>query len=271
MTTIDGAAGSAPAKPSEDRANMRNNLLRGRLASRVLAFGVLAGAIAAAMFLGSPSPAAAQSAPADELFNYPDTVLNGIISAQVSTPLEECRKLCQQRSGCAGVGHSPKNECRLYANVNGGQRDVGSTAQTRSLIPNYSDPTNPPLAARLEKLKATDSDGHELFALSKEAFTRNNRDVGMQAIYLAMQRGNQDAKLDIARWYDPRTFAQDRVDAADANKAGRSYFELALEGNSQAQTLLTSLCQDASDGSSSRANAYGGFLRTTYCEGSINP
>ncbi len=226
---------------------------------------------AAMLILGNQSPATAQSTRADELFNYPDTILDGLPSAQVSTPLEECLKLCQQRSGCAGVSHTAKNECRLYATVNGGKRDAGSTAQTRSLIPNYSDPTNPPLAARLEKLKSTDSDGHELFALSKDAFERGNRDVGMQAIYLATQRGNQDAKLEIARWYDPRTFAQDRVDAADANKAGRSYFELALEGNSQAQTLLVSLCQDAADSNSSRTTAYGGFLRTTYCEGSINP
>lgn len=222
------------------------------------------------MLLGASAQIAAQATD-DELFIYPDTHILGIPSAEFPKPLEECRKLCVGRSGCAGFDISPKNECHMYASITGGQQDSGSTAQSRTLIPNYREPINPPLAARLEKLKTADPDGHELFALSKEAFDRHNRDVGMQAINLAMQRGNQDAKLEIARWYDPRTFAQDRVDAADANKAGRSYFELALEGNSEANKLLASLCQDVGDSNSSHAAAYQSFLRTTYCEGSINP
>lgn len=250
---------------------MRKNGLAKRLVLRTMSFCMPVAAMAAILLLGASAQTTAQNAPADELFNYPDTLLNGITSAQISLSLEQCRKLCEGRTGCMAFDHSPNNECRLFASVAGGRSDTGSTAETRSLLSNYRDPTNPPLAARLEKLKATDSDGHELFALSKEAFGRNNRDVGMQAINLAMQRGSQDAKLEIARWYDPRTFAQDRVDAADANKAGRSYFELALEGNSEANKLLTSLCQDVGDSSSSHAVAYQSFLRTTYCEGSINP
>ncbi|AZO32410.1 hypothetical protein [Mesorhizobium sp. M1B.F.Ca.ET.045.04.1.1] len=227
-------------------------------------------AVGGLMLFGASSEIAAQATD-DDLFIYPDTLILGVPSAEFPKPLEECRKLCVGRTGCTGFDISPKNECRMYTTITGGQQSSGSTAQTRTLIPNYREPINPPLAARLEKLRTTDQDGHELFALSKDAFDRHNRDIGMQAINLAIQRGSQDAKLEIARWYDPRTFAQDRVDAADANKAGRSYFELALEGNTEANKLLTSLCQDVGDSSSSHAVAYQSFLRTTYCEGSINP
>lgn len=247
-------------------------MLKSSLDKYLLPFGGLVGAVAAAMLMGMALSAGAQeNSAATELFNYPDTLLNGIVSAQFSKPMEECRKLCEARSGCQGFDHSQKDECRLFASVGAGRVSVGSTAATRSLLSNYTDPTNPPLAARLAKLKETDTDGHELFALSMEAFKRGDRSVGMQAINLSMQRGNQDAKLEMAKWYDPRTFAPDRVDAIDSNKAARSYFELALEGNAQANTLLSSLCLDASDAGSSHANAYENFLRTTYCEGSISP
>jgi hypothetical protein len=216
--------------------------------------------------------AGAQESPTTaELYAYPDTVLSGIVSAQFSKPLEECQKLCAVRSGCLGFDHSSKGECRLFASIGGARSDTGSAAATRSLLSNYRDPTNPPLAARLEKLRGTDTHGDELFALSKEAFAKGDRSVGLQAINLAMQRGNQDAKLEIARWYDPRSFAPDRVDAVDTNKAARSYFELALEGNTQANALLASLCTAANDGSSSQSAAFENFLRSTYCEGSISP
>ncbi|MER8511266.1 PAN domain-containing protein [Mesorhizobium sp. M0142] len=227
---------------------------------------------AAAMLLCTAVSAGAQDAAAPvELFNYPGTVLNGITSAQVPMKLEACRQLCEGRSGCQGFDHSEKNECRLFTSVVGCRSGSGSTSETRSLVPNCPGPTNPPLAVRLAKLRETDTDGHELFALSQEAFKRGDRSVGMEAINLATQRGNQDAKLEMARWYDPRTFAPDRVDGIDANKAARSYFELALEGNPKANSLLNSLCLESSDSGSNHANAYENFLRTTYCEGSINP
>lgn len=248
------------------------SMLKSSLDKYFLSFRGHMAAVAATMLLSLTLSAGAQdNSTANELFNYPDTLLNGIVSAQFSKPMEECRKLCEARSGCQGFDHSQKDECRLFASVGAGRVSVGSTAETRSLLSNYTDPTNPPLAARLAKLKETDTDGHELFALSKEAFKRGDRSVGLQAINLAMQRGNQDAKLEMAKWYDPRTFAPDRVDAIDSNKAARSYFELALEGNAQANNLLSSLCLDASDTGSNHANAYENFLRTTYCEGSISP
>jgi hypothetical protein len=52
-------------------------------------------------------------------------------------------------------------------------------------------------------------------------------------------------------------FAPDRVDAIDSNKAARSYFELALEGNARANNLLSSLCLDASRAASSTLSTLG--------------
>lgn len=206
------------------------------------------------------------------LFNYPDTALNGITSAEISKTAEECRKICSSRPGCVGFDHSgEKGICRIFASVGSARTVAGTLAQTRSLITGYREPTNPPLAGRFEKLKQTDSDGRELFALSRDAFAQGDRNIGNQAIQLSMQRGNADAKLEIAKWYDPRTFAADRAAAIDTNKAARSYFELALEGNSDAVGLLTSLCREASNSSSTYASSFESFLGSTYCEGSLNP
>lgn len=230
-------------------------------------------AVAAIMLLSASQAVQGQAnGSGQELFNYPDTLLSGIVSAQSTKTAEECRKLCSTRSGCAGFDHAPKGDvCRLFASVGSARSETAATAETRNLLTGYRDPTNPPLAARLEKLMATDMQGNELFALSKLAFEKGDRNVGWKAINLALQRGNESAKLEIARWYDPRTFSPDRVDAIDANKAARSYFELALEGNPEANSLLGSLCGEAADAGSSHAAAFESFLRTTYCEGSMNP
>ncbi|MDK1388863.1 hypothetical protein QN224_26025 [Sinorhizobium sp. 8-89] len=219
--------------------------------------------------LSAPS-AHAQDA-ANQLFNYPNTAIRGDTSAQFPRPVDECRKICVERPGCAGFDHSEKGLCRIFSSIGSARSSDGSLAETRSLISGYGEPTNPPLAGRFEKLKQTDVDGDELLALSHDAFKQGNRDIGNQAIQLSMQRGNADAKLEIAQWYDPRTFASDRVAAVDANKAARSYFELALEGNEKAVTLLTSLCREASNTGSAHANAFDSFLGSTYCEGSLNP
>ncbi|MDW9478600.1 hypothetical protein GOB57_07775 [Sinorhizobium meliloti] len=221
--------------------------------------------------LGAPPASAQETSAGSQLFNYPDTVINGMTSAEVPKSLEECRKICVQRPGCAGFDHSEKGICRIFASVGSARSVSGSLAETRSLISGYKEPTNPPLASRFEKLKQTDNDGDELLALSRDAFAQGNREIGNQAIQLSMQRGNTEAKLEIAQWYDPRTFAADRVSSIDANKAARSYFELALEGNSKAETLLTSLCREASNTGSAHANAFESFLGSTYCEGSLNP
>ncbi|RWX61780.1 hypothetical protein EOA24_29435 [Mesorhizobium sp. M2A.F.Ca.ET.039.01.1.1] len=123
------------------------------------------------------------------------------------------------------------------------------------------------LAARFERLKRTDTDGHELFALSGDAYRQGDAGIRLQAINLAMERGNKDAKLEIARWYDPNSFDPTKADRADANKAARFYFELVVEGQSEATGLLRSLC--AKSASSPQDPAFNGFLTNTYCEGTL--
>ncbi|MBZ9994121.1 PAN domain-containing protein [Mesorhizobium sp. BH1-1-4] len=88
-------------------------------------------------------PANAQSA--QELFRYPQTFLNGAVSATVSVPLEACSKLCSARSGCTGFDHSSDGGvCRLFASVAGAMQSQGHTAGTRSLVIGYGPPVNPP-------------------------------------------------------------------------------------------------------------------------------
>lgn len=218
-------------------------------------------------------PSSAQGCSAtDTLFDYPDTALSGMPSAQFTKPIDDCRRICSERSGCAGFDHSDKDgTCRIFSSIGGGRADAQSNAGTRALISGYGDPANPPLAAKLEKLKQQDQSGDGLFDLALEAFQRCDKAVGMEAMNLAVQRGSAKAKLEVARWYDPRTFASDRVAGIDANRAARAYFELALEGNSEAGALLSSLCREADNSSSPHAAAFDNFLRSTYCEGSISP
>ncbi|ESX72293.1 hypothetical protein X758_12505 [Mesorhizobium sp. LSHC416B00] len=91
-------------------------------------------------------PANAQSA--QELFRYPQTFLNGAVSATVSVPLEACSKLCSARSGCAGFDHSSHGGvCRLFSSVAGAQESQGHTAGTRSLVTGYHPPVNPEAVA----------------------------------------------------------------------------------------------------------------------------
>ncbi|MDW9478599.1 hypothetical protein GOB57_07770 [Sinorhizobium meliloti] len=122
------------------------------------------------------------------------------------------------------------------------------------------------LSARFERLKQSDTDGDELLALSDEAFQAGDKGISEQSIKLAVERGNVAAKLKQARWYDPRTFAQDRVQAVDANRAARAYFELAIGGNGEARELLTSICQDSRNGGPN----YRDFFDSTYCQGSLD-
>lgn len=124
-----------------------------------------------------------------------------------------------------------------------------------------------PLLARFERLKLTDTDGVELFALSGEAYREGDSGIGLQAINLAMERGNKDAKLEIARWYDPSSFDPTKADRADANRAARAYFELSIEGQTAAKGLLRTLC--AKSASSPQDPGFNGFLKDTYCEGTL--
>lgn len=130
-------------------------------------------------------------------------------------------------------------------------------------------PQPPPetLSAKLERLRQSDPNGDGLLALNEEAFNAGNRTIAQQSIDLSIERGNEAAKLRLARWYDPRTFDAQHVLAKDANKAARAYFELALGGNTEARGLLTSICEAGRGGGAD----YEGFFDTTYCQGNIDP
>lgn len=123
------------------------------------------------------------------------------------------------------------------------------------------------LQARFERLKRTDTTGAELFTLSGDAYREGDGGIGLQSINLAMERGNQDAKLEIAHWYDPISFDPAKADRPDANKAARFYFELVIEGKAEAANLLRSLC--AKSASSPQDPTFNGFLTNTYCEGTL--
>ncbi|WP_352884708.1 PAN domain-containing protein [Mesorhizobium sp. M0910] len=80
-----------------------------------------------------------------DLFYYPHTSLNGIVSAKVSVQLGSCRNLCSARLGCAGFDHSSNGDvCRLFVSVGGAEESQGQTAGTRSLVTGYHPPINQP-------------------------------------------------------------------------------------------------------------------------------
>lgn len=131
-------------------------------------------------------------------------------------------------------------------------------------------PVAPPpetLAQRFERLRNTDTRGDDLLALSRDAFAAQDNTIGRQAIDLAIRLRNQAAMLEMARWYDPQTFARDRVPAIDANRAGRTYFKLHLGNNPDATKLLQSLCEASRRGGPN----FSGFLGNIYCVGMTRP
>ncbi|ESX72294.1 PAN domain-containing protein [Mesorhizobium sp. C416B] len=88
-------------------------------------------------------PGIAAQASGGELLEYPETALRGTPSAEFRRPLDDCRKICLERSGCAGFDHSSStNLCRLFPAVASAQPDPLSTGGTRQRIPGYHDPAN---------------------------------------------------------------------------------------------------------------------------------
>ncbi|MFB9984765.1 PAN domain-containing protein [Mesorhizobium kowhaii] len=124
---------------------LANRFRRQHSSDRIIAllFALLVAVAAAVVPPAGVRPANAQSA--EELFRYPQTFLNGTVSATVSVPLEACRNLCSTRSGCAGFDHSSDGSvCRLFASVAGAEQSQGHTAGARSLVTGYRPPVNPP-------------------------------------------------------------------------------------------------------------------------------
>lgn len=86
--------------------------------------------------------AIAQSNP--DLFNYPQTKLSGLVSAEINVSENSCRQICTSRSGCAGYDHSTSSSvCRIFANVGGASGNTQYVAGTRMLIAGYGPPSNP--------------------------------------------------------------------------------------------------------------------------------
>lgn len=93
---------------------------------------------------GGNQPASAQQAQ-PTILEYPQTLLKGFVSAEFKRNGGDCRRICEERSGCAGFDFSTStNMCRLFAAVSGGQSDFSYSAGTRSKIAGYQDPANLP-------------------------------------------------------------------------------------------------------------------------------
>lgn len=76
------------------------------------------------------------------LQEYPGTTLSGLITAQVKAPEERCRKICTERSGCAGFDiSSSTGQCRIFGGIAGARDDSSSTAATRYPVAGYRAPT----------------------------------------------------------------------------------------------------------------------------------
>ncbi|WP_189354609.1 PAN domain-containing protein, partial [Mesorhizobium sp. M2A.F.Ca.ET.039.01.1.1] len=111
-------------------------------AARNAATGLRIAAVAAAA-LSSGGPAQAQ--PDGGLLDYPQTSLDGRVSANMTVPLERCAEICSSRSGCVGFDHaSGSGICRLFETVVGAAADPSRRAGARSLVPGYHAPANAP-------------------------------------------------------------------------------------------------------------------------------
>lgn len=99
--------------------------------------------VAAVMILVSaPTLFAQETGTPGELLDYPGTLLNGLVTAEVLMTPDKCRKLCTDRSGCAGFDHSSStNQCRLFGGIASAREDTASTAGTRYPITGYREPT----------------------------------------------------------------------------------------------------------------------------------
>ncbi|MBY3151360.1 hypothetical protein HFO56_03025 [Rhizobium laguerreae] len=76
------------------------------------------------------------------LLSYPETAIDGFVTANVQTSPDKCRSICLERSGCAAFSHRLQdNACRLFSNVSAAQPSQGSVAGSREPIAGYRDPS----------------------------------------------------------------------------------------------------------------------------------
>ena len=79
------------------------------------------------------------------ILEYASTELKGFVTAEIKRDAVGCRKICEQRSGCAGFDHSGESMCRIYAAVASAAANYSYSAGTRARIPGYRDPDNLPV------------------------------------------------------------------------------------------------------------------------------
>jgi hypothetical protein len=132
-------------------------------------------------------PAMAQTAQSSgPLMSYPFASLNGLQSAELKKSLEDCRKICSDRSGCVGFDHTPStNQCRIFAAVNSARDNAEATAETRYPIngfrtpaPQQQQPTTPEPA---EERSFTLYVNHDVFGNDLDVFASDSLPQCQQA------------------------------------------------------------------------------------------
>jgi hypothetical protein len=146
-----------------------------RTKALVLPFAILS-------FVSVGIPAMAQNAQGSgPLTSYPFASLNGLQSAELLKSLDDCRKICSDRSGCVGFDHTPStNQCRLFAAINSARDNAEATAETRYPIngfrtpaPQQQPPAEEPTPERQFALFANhDVFGNDLDVIPSESLTQ---------------------------------------------------------------------------------------------------
>jgi TPR repeat protein len=72
--------------------------------------------------------------------DYPNTALNGIVSATITATSPACRTQCGERMDCAGYSVTSDNICRLFSSINSAHADSSSMAATRQPVAGYAAP-----------------------------------------------------------------------------------------------------------------------------------
>lgn len=189
------------------------------------------------LHLAFTTPVSAQTTTGDALFHYPDTTLTGAISGTLNVPLENCRRICIERTGCVGFDHSTQdNACRVFSSVELAHENRSSVAATRSLIDGYKAPSNPPGPApetECDRLAADPYDRDRLDTLTPVYFARLDGPRGIAACEDAVVRYPQASRFahQLGRAYDKlKLFDRAMEHYRDAAKKGYAASMLAIGG-----------------------------------------
>jgi hypothetical protein len=131
-------------------------------------------------------PAMAQTAQSSApLTSYPFASLNGLQSAELRKSLDDCRKICSDRSGCVGFDHTPStNQCRLFAAVASAHDNAEATAETRYPINGFRTPTpqqQPPVEEPKPQRQFALYENHDVFGNDIDVFPSDSLEQCQQA------------------------------------------------------------------------------------------